>query len=113
MLDSADRADLQPVTELYGGKRHCRKVLKDKIQKQLRKRDIRNGSAKRHQEGVCWSELILSNVIQLGGTVPHDLGDPCDEPWVRVNSYNIHDVSQWRDLNLKLVLQVWDLFRFV
>jgi len=39
--------------------------------------------------------------------VPHDLGDPCDEPWVRVNSYNIHDVSQWRDLNLKLVLQVW------
>ena len=30
MLDSADRADLQPVTELYGGKRHCRKVLKDK-----------------------------------------------------------------------------------
>ena len=48
--------------------------------------------------------------IQLGGTVPHDLGDPCDEPWVRVNSYNIHDVSQWRDLNLKLVLQVWDFF---
>ena len=45
--------------------------------------------------------------------MPHDLGDPCDEPWVRVNSYNIHDVSQWRDLNLKLVLQVWDLFRFV
>ena len=44
--------------------------------------------------------------------MPHDLGDPCDEPWVRVNSYNIHDVSQWRDLNLKLVLQVWDLFRF-
>ena len=42
--------------------------------------------------------------------MPHDLGDPCDEPWVRVNSYNIHDVSQWRDLNLKLVLQVWDFF---
>ena len=39
--------------------------------------------------------------------MPHDLGDPCDEPWVRVNSYNIHDVSQWRDLNLKLVLQVY------
>ena len=63
MLDSADRADLQPVTELYGGKRHCRKVLKDKIQKQLRIRDIRKGSAKRHQEGVCLSELILSIVF--------------------------------------------------
>ena len=35
-----------------------------------------------------------------------DLGDPEDEPWVRVNSYNIHDVAEWRDLNLKMVLQV-------
>ena len=42
MLDSADRADLQPVTELYGGKRHCRKVQKDKIQNLLRN--------KRHHE---------------------------------------------------------------
>ena len=41
--------------------------------------------------------------------MPHDLGDPEDEPWVRVNSYNIHDVSEWRDLNLKLVLQVNNL----
>ena len=38
--------------------------------------------------------------------MPHDLGDPEDEPWVRVNSYNIHDVAEWRDLNLKMVLQV-------
>ena len=38
--------------------------------------------------------------------MPHDLGDPEDEPWTRVNSYNIHDVSEWRDLNLKMVLQV-------
>ena len=26
---------------------------------------------------------------------------------MQVNSYNIHDVSEWRDLNLKLVIQVW------
>ena len=38
--------------------------------------------------------------------MPHDLGAPEDEPWVRVNSYNIHDVAEWRDLNLKMVLQV-------
>ena len=44
--------------------------------------------------------------------MPHDLGDPEDEPWVRVNSYNIHDVSHWRDLNLKLVLQVGKYFFF-
>ena len=40
------------------------------------------------------------------GSVPHDLGDPEDEPFCRVNSYNIHDVNQWRDLNLKMVMQV-------
>ena len=33
MLESADRADLQPVTELYGGKRHCRKVSITKTNK--------------------------------------------------------------------------------
>ena len=42
------------------------------------------------------------------GAVPHDLGDPCEEPWRRANSYNIHDVSEWRDLPLKLVIQVAD-----
>ena len=47
-----------------------------------------------------------SGCRKLQGTVPHDLGDPEDEPWIRINSYNIHDVSEWRDLNLKLVLQV-------
>ena len=39
--------------------------------------------------------------------VPHDLGDPEEEAWVKVNSYNIHDVSEWKDLNLKMVIQVW------
>ncbi|XP_053405634.1 non-lysosomal glucosylceramidase-like [Mercenaria mercenaria] len=40
-------------------------------------------------------------------TVPHDMGDPEDEPWVRVNSYNIHPTVDWKDLNLKFVLQVY------
>ena len=29
-----------------------------------------------------------------------------DEPFVRVNAYQIHDISFWKDLNLKFVLQV-------
>ncbi|XP_047139397.1 non-lysosomal glucosylceramidase isoform X1 [Hydra vulgaris] len=41
------------------------------------------------------------------GCVPHDLGDPDDEPFVRVNAYCIHDTSQWKDLNLHFVLQVY------
>lgn len=28
-------------------------------------------------------------------------------PFSDINAYNIHDVSEWRDLNLKFVLQVW------
>ncbi|XP_046661993.1 non-lysosomal glucosylceramidase isoform X2 [Homalodisca vitripennis] len=39
--------------------------------------------------------------------IPHDLGDPSEEPFVLINAYNIHDVSEWRDLNLKFVLQCY------
>lgn len=30
---------------------------------------------------------------------------PGEEPFVLVNAYNVHDVSEWKDLNLKFVLQ--------
>lgn len=40
-------------------------------------------------------------------TVPHDLGDPAEDPWNLINSYPIHDVSEWRDLNCKFILQVY------
>ncbi|KAK3608169.1 hypothetical protein CHS0354_034127 [Potamilus streckersoni] len=39
--------------------------------------------------------------------VPHDIGDPEDEPWSRVNAYNIHPTDDWKDLNLKFILQVY------
>lgn len=34
---------------------------------------------------------------------------PCldDEPWQRVNAYLMHDTADWKDLNLKFVLQVF------
>ncbi|XP_026481265.1 LOW QUALITY PROTEIN: non-lysosomal glucosylceramidase-like [Ctenocephalides felis] len=44
-------------------------------------------------------------------SVPHDLGDPWEEPFVLVNTYPIHDVSEWRDLNVKLVLQLYRDYR--
>nr|KAG5708585.1 hypothetical protein BaRGS_033006 [Batillaria attramentaria] len=40
-------------------------------------------------------------------TVPHDIGDPEDEPWKRVNAYIIHPTYDWKDLNLKFVLQTY------
>lgn len=44
---------------------------------------------------------------KLRGAVPHDLGTPSEEPWARVNAYNVQDVSNWKDLNSKFVLQVY------
>ena len=41
------------------------------------------------------------------GSLPHDLGSPIEDPIERVNQYNYQDVSIWRDLNSKFVLQVY------
>ncbi|KAK4884164.1 hypothetical protein RN001_000435 [Aquatica leii] len=43
---------------------------------------------------------------KIANTVPHDIGDPGENPFVKINSYPVHDVSEWRDLNVKFVLQV-------
>ncbi|TNM93595.1 hypothetical protein fugu_001771 [Takifugu bimaculatus] len=45
--------------------------------------------------------------VKTKGVVPHDIGDPEDEPWQRVNAYLIHNTADWKDLNLKFVLQVY------
>ncbi|KAJ8484233.1 hypothetical protein OPV22_016718 [Ensete ventricosum] len=39
------------------------------------------------------------------GAVPHDLG--LNDPWFKVNAYNLHNTDRWKDLNPKFVLQVW------
>ncbi|KAK9884265.1 hypothetical protein WA026_005217 [Henosepilachna vigintioctopunctata] len=44
---------------------------------------------------------------KVPNTMPHDVGDPGEEPFILPNSYNIHDVSEWKDLNSKFVLQVF------
>ncbi|XP_045534468.1 non-lysosomal glucosylceramidase [Papilio machaon] len=45
--------------------------------------------------------------FKIKDSIPHDLGDPEGAPFTNINAYNIHDVSEWRDLNLKFILQVW------
>lgn len=44
---------------------------------------------------------------KLGGTVPHDVGGPDDDPFHRPNRYKFQDVNDWKDLGPKFVLQVW------
>eukprot|EP01038_Epipyxis_sp_PR26KG_P012239 gene12239-16403_t len=44
---------------------------------------------------------------KVEGVVPHDLGSPSEEPWRIVNAYNFQDVSNWKDLGPKFVLQIY------
>ncbi|MGB4678382.1 MAG: non-lysosomal glucosylceramidase [Aggregatilineales bacterium] len=44
---------------------------------------------------------------KVWGIIPHDLGGPTEDPWYRVNIYDYQDVSRWKDLNSKFVLQVY------
>ena len=44
---------------------------------------------------------------KVGGTVPHDVGGPQDDPFVRPNWYTFQDVNDWKDLGPKFVLQAW------
>jgi non-lysosomal glucosylceramidase len=39
--------------------------------------------------------------------VPHDVGGPDEDPFVRPNRYRFQDVNGWIDLAPKLALQVW------
>ncbi len=43
---------------------------------------------------------------KIAGVIPHDLGSPLEDPWIKINAYNAQDVSRWKDLNPKFVLQV-------
>ncbi|MFL5778502.1 MAG: non-lysosomal glucosylceramidase [Chloroflexota bacterium] len=44
---------------------------------------------------------------KVGGSVPHDLGGPDEEPFGRPNRYRFQDVDGWKDLGPKFVLQLW------
>lgn len=41
------------------------------------------------------------------GAMPHDLGAPNEDPFLRPNAYHWRDINIWKDLNSKFVLQVW------
>jgi non-lysosomal glucosylceramidase len=41
-----------------------------------------------------------------GGSAPHDLGGPFDDAFRAANAYDLQDVSVWKDLNAKLVLEI-------
>ncbi|EUB58430.1 Non-lysosomal glucosylceramidase [Echinococcus granulosus] len=46
-------------------------------------------------------------ILSYALSVPHDCGDPEDEPWYRVNAYTLRATDEWKDLNPKFVLMTW------
>ncbi|XP_063309588.1 non-lysosomal glucosylceramidase isoform X1 [Pelobates fuscus] len=62
------------------------------------------------QEDLQRTKYLMSGSvapIKTKNVVPHDVGDPEDDPWQKLNAYLIHDTAHWKDLNLKFVLQVY------
>ncbi|XP_065764446.1 non-lysosomal glucosylceramidase isoform X3 [Muntiacus reevesi] len=62
------------------------------------------------REDLTQRRFLMSGItapVKRRNVIPHDVGDPDDEPWLRVNAYEIHDTGDWKDLNLKFVLQVY------
>jgi non-lysosomal glucosylceramidase len=49
---------------------------------------------------------------KVAGCVPHDLGSPSEDPFVKTNVYNFQDVSKWKDLGPKFVLQIFRDYRY-
>jgi non-lysosomal glucosylceramidase len=56
-----------------------------------------------------WEIFYNGKVVsrKARGAVPHDVGTPGEDPWFKVNSYCIQDISRWKDLPSKFVLQVY------
>jgi non-lysosomal glucosylceramidase len=46
-------------------------------------------------------------VRKRAGALPHDVGGPGEDPFVKLNHYHLQDVNGWKDLNAKFVLLVW------
>lgn len=46
-------------------------------------------------------------VRKIAGALPHDIGGPAEDPFLKVNHYHLQDVNVWKDLNSKFVLLVW------
>lgn len=49
---------------------------------------------------------------KVKGAVPHDLGGPFEEPFLKVNAYSHVNINLWKDLNSKFVLLVYRDFYF-
>lgn len=74
--------------------------------------DFANAVFVEHPEEVMFFFSGVKGPRKVRGAVPHDLGAPSEDPWQTVNAYNAQDISRWKDLNSKFVLQVMHNFSY-
>jgi len=70
-------------------------------------RDIAKSLQVEHPETLTFIISGQRGPRKLGGVIPHDLGSPVEDPWRLVNAYDAQDVSRWKDLGPKFVLQIY------
>jgi non-lysosomal glucosylceramidase len=46
-------------------------------------------------------------VRKVKGALPHDLGNPAEDPFVQPNQFSWQNTNRWKDLNSKYALLVW------
>ena len=54
---------------------------------------------------IQWSGLPAPR--KCPGALPHDVGGPGEDPFLRLNAYRFQNINIWKDLNCKFVLQLW------
>jgi non-lysosomal glucosylceramidase len=83
---------------------------------EIEKQEMREFAAtvpQENKEKYLWEwKLVFEHQMELmqrkvPGALPHDLGNPVEDPFIAPNQYQWQDSTHWRDLNTKFVLLVW------
>ncbi|HZU32480.1 MAG TPA: non-lysosomal glucosylceramidase [Candidatus Angelobacter sp.] len=83
---------------------------------EIDKQEVREFAAtvpEQDTEKYLWRwKLIFEHETELmqrkvAGALPHDLGNPVEDPFAAANQYQWQDSTHWKDLNTKFVLLVW------
>jgi non-lysosomal glucosylceramidase len=69
-------------------------------------RDFAHALKMRDDEVVTYFFSGQKGARKVPDVIPHDLGSPLEDPWLKINAYNAQNVSRWKDLNPKFVLQI-------
>jgi non-lysosomal glucosylceramidase len=83
---------------------------------EIEKREIREFAATvaaGNQQQYVWRwKLDVEHQTEIlkrkvPGALPHDIGNPLEDPFTSINQYEYQDSAHWKDLNTKYVLLVW------